>query len=92
MRRFLRDTGILLAFCGAFYLLTVMVNRLDGDSGNDPSDFSPARKRANKLVHNKDWSAAKYEFKKLTEQDPFNGYAWDGYSTCLWEIRRSSIS
>jgi tetratricopeptide (TPR) repeat protein len=92
LRKFFRDIGILLAFCGAFYLLTVMVNRLEGDSNTDATDFSPARKRANLLVNSKDWSAASIEFKKLTEQDPFNGYAWEGYSTSLWEIRRSSIN
>lgn len=92
MKRFFRDTGILLAFCGAFYLLTVLVSRLEGDSATDATDFSPVRKRANRLVNNKDWPAAKVEFKKLTEQDPLNGFAWDGYATCLWETRRVAIN
>ena len=91
MRRFFRDTGILLAFCGTFYLLTVLVSRMEGDSSSDDSDFSLARKRANILVHKKDWPAAKVEFKKLTEQDPLNGYAWDSYATCIWEIRRTAM-
>ncbi len=91
LKRFFRDTGILLAFCGAFYLLTVLVNRLEGDAESDASDYSPARKRANVLVINKDWPSARIEFQKLMEQDPLNGYAWDGYASCLWEIRRSAI-
>ena len=91
MKRFFRDTGILLAFCGAFYLLTVLVSRIEGESTTDATDFSPVRKRANVLFYDKDWPAAQIEFKKLTEQDPFNGYAWDGYSRCLWEVRRAAI-
>lgn len=78
-------------FCGAFYLVTVMVGGMEGERGNDNTDFSPARKRANTEVFRKDWWAARVEFKTLTEQDPFNGYAWDGYATSIWKIRGNTI-
>lgn len=91
MKRIVRDTGILLAFCGAFYLLTVMVNRLEGDTDRDDSDFSSTRRKANELLTRKDWGAAEEAFRLLTEKDPYNGYAWECYSTCIWEIRRGKI-
>jgi tetratricopeptide (TPR) repeat protein len=92
LKRFIRDAGILLAFCGAFYCLTVFVGRLDGESGNDGTDFSPARKRADVYFKRKDWNSASIEFRTLTEQDPFDGNAWYNYSSCFYYLRRSASS
>lgn len=92
MKKFFRDAGILVLFCGVFYFMTVMVSRLDGDSGNDDSDLSPARKQADVFVQRKDWQSAKLEYIKLTEQDPLNGYAWDQYARSILELRMESIS
>lgn len=90
--RFIRDAGVLLAFCGAFYFLTVLVSRLDGESKNDGTDFSPARKRADVLVKRKNWEAASVEFKILTEQDPFDGHAWHQYGSSFIHMRRAAMA
>jgi tetratricopeptide (TPR) repeat protein len=91
LNRFFRDAGVLLAFCGAFYFLTVLVGRLDGDPTSDESDFSPARKRADVMVQRKDWKAASIEFKTLTEQDPFDGHAWYQYGSSFIHVRRAAM-
>ena len=90
MRRFFRDAGILLAFCGAFYFLTIFVSRLDGDSGNE-TDFSRARKRADLHFQRKDWNSAAVEFRKLTTQDPYDGHAWFNYANCFLSLRDDAI-
>jgi len=91
VKRFFRDTGILLAFCGAFYLLIVLVGRLDGDSGSDSSEFSPVRKRADKYVAKKDWGSAIKEYEKLIEQDPYNGHAWYRLGSLLLRTRTDAM-
>ena len=75
-----------------FYLLTVLVSWLEGDTGSDDSDFSPARKQADVYVSRKNWTSAGIEFEKLTKQDPLNAYAWHGFAKCIWERRTYAIS
>lgn len=89
MKRFARDSGILIVFCGAFYLLTLIVGRQD--AGLNESEFSPARKRADALYQERKWAAASVQFKRLIEQDPYNGRAWNNYSNCLFEMRREVL-
>ncbi len=91
MKRFIRDAGILLTFCGAFYLVIVFVSRLDGDSNSDANEFSPVRKRADAFVENKDWDSAIAEYQKLTRLDPYNGHAWQELTGLIWEVRRVAI-
>ena len=91
MKRFFRDTGILLAFCGAFYVLILMVGGLDGDSNTDASEFSPLRIRADRFEDKNDWGSAIIEFEKLTEVDPYNGYAWNRLGSLLLKTKRDAI-
>lgn len=73
--RLLRDIGVLLGFCSAFYLFIVLVGMFDPDTGKN-KDFSAARKRADVAVKRRDWSSASVDFRKLAENDPYNGPAW----------------
>jgi tetratricopeptide (TPR) repeat protein len=91
LRRFLRDVTVLVAFCGAFYLLITFVNRLDGESSNEASDFSVAREAADSLAQEEDWTAAAEEYRKLTLQDPFNGYAWERYASSFYTMRFAAV-
>ena len=75
LKRFLRDFALLFGFCGAFYLLTVMMGRLDKEPPGD-SDFSETRKRADVSMRNQDWKSATADFRSLTRKDPYNGHAW----------------
>ncbi|MEM7785806.1 MAG: hypothetical protein AAF623_20835 [Planctomycetota bacterium] len=75
-RRLARDTGILIAFCGCFYLLTVIVARLDGNEDKSLDDFSKTRISADYHVRKKNWEKAANDFLDLVRQDPFNGRAW----------------
>ena len=90
LTRFLRDAFVLVGFCAAFYFLTIYVGRLDRNA-NDNSDFSAARKRADMLVRNQDWTSAAEEFKKLTEQDPYNGRAWFMYASSFYNQRNDAL-
>ena len=74
-KRFRRDIGVLVCFCGVFYLLTLFVGRLDTTPGEE-TDFSSARKRADVSLQARDWPAASADYKVLAQQDPFNGPAW----------------
>lgn len=91
LRRFLRDVTVLVAFCGAFYLLITFVNRLDGKSAKEASDFSVAREEADALSQQEDWTAAAEEYRKLTEQDPYNGYAWERYASSFYTMRFAAL-
>lgn len=75
LKRFLRDFAVLAGFCGAFYLLTVAMSRLDKEPEGD-SDFSAVRKRADVSITDRDWESASVDYLKLAEQDPYNGHAW----------------
>ncbi len=75
VKRFFRDFAVLLLFCGAFYLLTSVLSRLDSETVDD-SDFSDERKRADVSMKKQDWEAASVDYLALTEKDPYNGHAW----------------
>lgn len=91
MKRFLRDSGILVSFCGAFYLLIILVGRLDGESNLDSNEFSPIRVRADAFIAEQNWESAIAEYESLTKQDPYNGHAWDRLATSILELRRNAI-
>lgn len=78
-----RDVGILIGFCLAFYLLTVLVNWVGGATDEpEPDEYSHDRRMADYFVAKRDWQNATIHFQHLTEEDPFNGHAWFnlGYS------------
>ncbi|MFT7630462.1 MAG: hypothetical protein ACI87E_001468 [Mariniblastus sp.] len=86
-RRILRDAGVLLLFCGVFYLLIVFVGRLDGDANEGTSELSQTRKQADLSFDKKDWPAAAKEYQQLTEMDPLNGHAWSQLAEVVWQTR-----
>lgn len=91
LRRLLRDVTVLIAFCGAFYLLITFVNRLDADSNDEVSDFSVAREEADTLAKGENWESAADEYLKLTKQDPYNGYAWERYAASYYALRFQAL-
>lgn len=91
LKRLVRDTCVLIAFCGAFYLLTVFVSRLDASGLDDGSDFSVARQQADEFWTNRDYASAADEYKKLTEADPFNGHAWHTRALCYYNMRSATL-
>ncbi len=91
LRRFLRDVAVLISFCGAFYLLITFVNRLDGGTPDDVTDFSVAREQADSFAKDQDWNSAADKYRKLTEQDPYNGYAWERYASCYYSLRFGAV-
>ncbi len=82
---------MLIAFCGAFYLLTVFVSRLDASGLDDGSDFSVARQQADEFWTNRDYASAADEYEKLTEADPFNGHAWHTQALCYYNMRSAVL-
>lgn len=91
LRRLFRDVAVLVAFCGAFYLLITFVSRLDGETSEEITDFSVAREQADTLAKAKDWNAAAEEYRKLTIEDPFNGYAWERYAASYYTMRFAAL-
>jgi hypothetical protein len=74
LNRIFLDAGVLVAFCGCFYLLTLFVSQLDGKDVDD-KDFSVNRIEADLTLKNEDWAAANASFQKLVDDDPYNGRA-----------------
>ena len=81
VRRILRDVGILIGFCGCFYLLIVVVGELEG-SDETLEDFSRDRRRADVYYRRQNWNVAADSYKRLTEEDPYNGRAWYMLASC----------
>ena len=75
MKRFLRDVLILIAFCSAFYFLTLFAGGGDIDF-NQSSNFSKDRKIADARYEENDWKSAVAHYDKLIEEDPFNELAY----------------
>lgn len=90
-RRFFRDAGVLFAFCGAFYLLITFVNRLDGETEIEGTDFSIAREQADQFSKQQKWDSAAEEYRLLTIQDPYNGYAWERYASSFYTMRFTAL-
>ena len=77
MKRILRDVTLLLAFCAAFYGITVLINWLGARSSPvQAEEFSFDRRKADQFVAQRDWAKAAIYFENLTREDPFNGHAW----------------
>lgn len=74
MKRIARDMLVVVAFCGAFYLLTKLVG--DSTSANASlSNFSQERLDGDQSMEAKDWPRAIESFRKVVERDPYNGRA-----------------
>ena len=91
VRRFFRDIGILICFCGVFFLMTSFVGGLDG-TAEEGSDFSSARKQADVSQQSRDWPTAASDYKTLAELDPFNGPAWYRCANSLSNQRNVLLS
>lgn len=90
-KKIFRDFGVLVAFCGAFYLLVTFVNRLDGGNQNSDSDFSPTRKQADRYFYREsDFTSAAEQYEKLTQVDPHNGLAWSMLASSRYEERTAA--
>ena len=74
MNRIIRDMLILIAFCSAFYLLTLFVGA-EGNFSGSRSNFSRDRLLADASLEKGDWETASHHYQKLLEDDPFNELA-----------------
>jgi tetratricopeptide (TPR) repeat protein len=69
-----RDVSILIAFCGAFYLLIVLVRGKTTEASTS-SNFSMDRLQGDRLMEQGNWKQAIPHFTKLVEKDKYNGLA-----------------
>ena len=78
MKRTIRDIGILLIFCVAFYGMTSAINLIgkEPETVDASSEYSPDRQLADEFLTKRSYLQAAKEFKKLVESDPHNGHAW----------------
>ena len=75
VKRVVRDLIVLLIFCGTFYVSTLVVGHFEEKEKPQPNNFSASRIEGDECVRVANWEDAVPIFKKLTEEDPFNGYA-----------------
>ena len=73
MGRTIRDVLILIAFCSAFYMLTLFVG--GEDEFYDRSNFSRDRLVADESYSDGDWETAIKHYDNLLQDDPFNELA-----------------
>jgi hypothetical protein len=74
MPRIVRDLSILIAFCGAFYLLVVFV-RGETSGAETGSNFSLDRIRGDQMIKGGNWEQAIKHFSRIVEKDKYNGLA-----------------
>jgi len=74
MPKIVRDLSILIAFCGAFYLLIILV-RGETTNASTSSNFSFDRLEGDRSFMEKDWEQAILHFQKLVEKDKYNALA-----------------
>lgn len=74
MPKMVRDLTILIAFCGAFYLLVVFV-RGDSKAADNPSNFSIDRLQGDQMIEDGNWKQAIVHFTNIVEKDQYNGLA-----------------
>lgn len=88
LNRVFRDGGILLILCLAFYAMAAAVSQLRDDEENRL--FSKTRIRADRAFKAKQWPEAIEYYRALTEEDPYNGLAWNSmayaYLACRLEL------
>ncbi len=88
MKRILRDALILILVCGVFYLTARAVTTL---SNTDEKPFSEDRMLADQYLGERNWPQAAVHFSKLTDRDPYNGYAWFSQASCYVWIRNELL-
>jgi len=74
MPKIARDLAILVAFCGAFYLLIIFV-RGETTKAATSSNFSIDRLEGDRMIQELDWDQAIVHFTRLVEKDKYNGLA-----------------
>lgn len=89
LKRILRDAFIMISFCGTFYVSTFMWGKVDEKPPSD-SNFSKSRVAADDFVSSRRWEMAAARYKRMTEQDPYNGYAWYRLGTSYNNVRFES--
>lgn len=88
-----QESLVLLAIGGALigvYLLRekLLVNSVP----ESQSPFSAAREQGDEAFLKQDWPTAVSNYRQLTEQDPFNGYAWFSLAEATWNNVRRLIN
>ena len=82
--RILRDGTIVLLLCGVFFY---SAKTLTPAESFEEQAFSSDRTLADHYLTERKWSLADTHFEKLTDKDPFNGYAWFNRALCNFWIR-----
>jgi tetratricopeptide (TPR) repeat protein len=91
LKRIIRDAFIMISFCGTFYVSTFMWGKVDEKPPSD-TNFSKARVAADDFVSSRRWEMAADRYKRMTEEDPYNGYAWYRLGTSYNNVRFESQS
>jgi tetratricopeptide (TPR) repeat protein len=86
IKRIVRDAFIMISFCGTFYVSTFMWGKVDNKPPLD-TNFSSSRMSADEFIKTRQWEMAADRYKRMTESDPFNGYAWYRLGTCYNNLR-----
>ena len=86
LKRIIRDAFIMISFCGTFYVSTFMWGKVE-DKPPSNSNFSKSRVAADELVKSGRWEKAAVRYRRMTEDDPHNGYAWYRLGTSYNNVR-----
>ena len=85
-KMFLRDGLVFVMVLVGLYFLTTGTNMIKGEAVDPISDFSLDRQMADRLLAKKRYAEALPFFKRLTEQDRYNGYAWYWLGHCSFQV------
>ncbi len=94
LKRLIRDGAILLLVCGAFYATTYVggeVTEEVAETEVESNDFTPIRMEADALTRLSKWEGAAEAYKKLIEQDPYNGYAQFRLGASYYNLRLNAV-
>ncbi len=75
MPKIVRDLAILIAFCGAFFLLVIFV-RGTSTKASTASNFSNDRIQGDRMMSEGNWEKAIVHFVRLIEKDKYNAFAF----------------
>ncbi len=88
LKRIIRDVLVLALLCGSFYASTIVVGQFESEHVNQKdTNFSDERLEGDKLSLEEDWVESAKRYRRITEADPFNGYAWRRLGRCYSIIR-----
>jgi len=74
MPKLVRDLLILIVFCGAFYLLIVLV-RGESHKPAPASNFSQDRIEGDRMLQERNWEQAIVHFSRIVKKDKYNSLA-----------------